>query len=74
MQKQLTLRHIKRHPEKLTRFDKVRIWSGEWHAWWRPDACGYTKDIEQAGIYAVGEAMKCCGHCGPKKKIRLVAA
>ena len=30
---------------------KYRIWSNEHNAWWRDEFCGYTKNIENAGIY-----------------------
>lgn len=49
---------------------KVRIWSGEWGAWWKAAAQGYTIDIENAGIYSFEEACKYSAHCGPEKKIR----
>ena len=72
-QQQLTQQHLKRHPEKLARFDKVRILSNEWGAWWRPNGCGYTDDPEQAGIYDAKDAWERVRHCGPKKRIVLVA-
>ncbi|MCY1533669.1 hypothetical protein D9M68_690090 [compost metagenome] len=48
---------------------RCRIWSGEWHLYWRPDGCGYTEDVEQAGIYRLDDAIRRSGHCGPGKKI-----
>ncbi|HEV7293080.1 MAG TPA: hypothetical protein VGN79_12245 [Devosia sp.] len=47
----------------------VRIWSGEWSAWWRPESRGYTDDITQAGIYSFEDAWATSAHCGPEKKI-----
>ena len=73
MKDSLSQQHIKRYEWKLLRFGKVRIWSGEWSMWWRPDAKGYTANIDEAGIYEAKDAWKACGHCGPEKKIRLVA-
>jgi len=32
------------------------IWSFEHRAWWGPDRCGYTTDIERAGRYTKEEA------------------
>jgi hypothetical protein len=32
------------------------IWSNEHRAWWRPDRCGYTTAIENAGRYDRAEA------------------
>ena len=35
---------------------RYRIWSFEHEAWWRPNAHGYTPDIEQAGIFFSDDA------------------
>ncbi|MBW5801146.1 hypothetical protein [Halomonas elongata] len=74
MQKQLTQQHLRRHPEKLERFDRVRIWSDEWGMWWRPSASGYTPNTEEAGVYDAYDAWARVKHCGPEKRITLVAA
>ena len=48
---------------------KVRIWTAQWGAWWRPDSSGYTDDIKQAGIYTFEDAWRRSHHCGPEKRI-----
>lgn len=47
----------------------VRIWSGEWRAWWRPKAQGYTDNIDEAGVFPFNEAWNRSYHCGPEKRI-----
>ena len=47
----------------------VRIYSGEWKAWWRKNSSGYTYNKEEAGLYSLSEALDNSGHCGPEKKI-----
>lgn len=42
------------HLKKLG--ERVRIWSIEHKAWWRPDSMGYTTDIAGAGLYSPEEA------------------
>lgn len=34
---------------------KYRIWSNEHNAWWKPNYCGYTQDINKAGVYTLEE-------------------
>lgn len=34
------------------------IWSVEHNAWWRSDHCGYTKELDNAGLYDIDEARK----------------
>lgn len=29
----------------------VLLWSDEHRAWWRPDGMGYTRRVEEAGLY-----------------------
>lgn len=37
---------------------KYRIWSNEHNAWRRDSFCGYTTDINQAGVYEGLEEIK----------------
>jgi hypothetical protein len=39
---------------------KYLIWSNEHVAWWRPESCGYTVSIADAGRYSRDDAMKIC--------------
>ena len=42
------------------------IWSHEHKAWWKPNSCGYAKDIREAGRYCHTEAMRIvrqANHC-----------
>jgi hypothetical protein len=48
---------------------RVRIWSREHGAWWRPDGCGYTTHISAAGIYEFEDAWKRSQHCDHDKGI-----
>ena len=70
----LTQWHLRKHPEKIDRFDFVLIWSGQWGLWWRPNYNGYTGKIEEAGVYDARDALAHTIHCGPEKKIVLVSA
>lgn len=36
------------------------VWSHEHGAWWRPERRGYTTDLDAAGRYSRGEAIKIC--------------
>jgi hypothetical protein len=49
----------------------VVIYSGEHGAYWRPNACGYTKDIREAGRWGRHVAERMVAHCGPEKRIEL---
>jgi hypothetical protein len=33
------------------------LWSNKHNAWWRPDSCGYTDKVEEAGEYTEAEAV-----------------
>lgn len=48
---------------------RVRIWSREHLAWWRPEGKGYTGDADQAGLYDFADAYDTTKHCGPEKQI-----
>lgn len=51
----------------------VHIWSGQWKAFWRPEAAGYTDKAYEAGVWLRHEAKAMTSHCGPEKKIKLLA-
>lgn len=40
--------------------NKYFIWSYEHDAWWRPDFCGYSKDINEAGYYSFKDVAAIC--------------
>lgn len=42
-----------------------RIYSREHNAWWKPNECGYTVDVEQAGLYTFDQADRICRGAGP---------
>ena len=46
--------------------EQYLIWSNEHRAWWRPDRCGYTRDVRTAGRYSRQEAIETSGtaRCG----------
>jgi len=48
---------------------KVRIWSNEHGAFWRPEAARYTSDENQAWVIDFPTAYDATKHCGPEKKI-----
>ncbi|HYW77225.1 MAG TPA: hypothetical protein VFA48_11495 [Gammaproteobacteria bacterium] len=54
--------------------DYVYIWSDEHHAYWRPNAAGYTYDVLQAGVYNRSDAEAHTRNSGPEKKIKLIPA
>ena len=70
---QLTQQHLRRNPEKLSRFTNVYIWSNQWRSYWRPNGCGYTKNVDEAGVYSIDDAWASVKHCGPEKLIVLIS-
>lgn len=68
-----SLRAMKRRGGERTKAKlsgkQVRIWSGEHHAWWRPEGEGYTDHKEAAGIWLFEDAYRRTDHCGPEKRI-----
>lgn len=65
------LAYYKRHPEHVAKHAdrRVRIWSGEHGAYWRPNGAGYVSEQAGAGIYRFEEAYRSTRHCGPEKRI-----
>lgn len=48
---------------------RVRVWSEEHRAWWRPTGNGYTTAEAGAGVYDFADAYERTKHCGPEKRI-----
>ena len=42
--------------------DAYFIWSNEHRAWWRPNSCGYTDNLAEAGTYSQIAALIICGN------------
>lgn len=42
------------------------VWSNEHNAFWRPNRCGYTRLIDQAGRYSKAEAEAICHAAQPR--------
>ena len=50
---------------------KVRIWSGEHGAWWRPFGQGYAEKVVNAGLFTPEYAASIARSAGPEKKIEV---
>jgi hypothetical protein len=50
---------------------RVRIYSYQHEAYWRPNAGGYTREKEEAWVLSRAEAERITKHCGPEKRIEL---
>ena len=66
-----TQQFLKHNPEKLSEFDRVRIWSSERSAWWCSNGIGYTTDIKEAGVYDIDNAWYRVENHGAEKCIVL---
>lgn len=62
------------HVTVQAKTDRVAIWSGEHHAWWGPDRCGYFTDAASAGLYTLADAIDATHHVGPEKRITILDA
>lgn len=62
-------KRIKMERVKLELKRRVRIWSGEWMAYWRPDGKGYTEKAKEAWELPLLDAYVQTNHCGPEKQI-----
>ena len=72
VKQRITLEEAKENEGKrdqVMRASKVLLWSGQWMAWWRPDASGYTDEMDRAGVYSGEKAWTDGKHCGPEKKL-----
>jgi phosphopantetheinyl transferase (holo-ACP synthase) len=67
-----TLDRIKRWPQLIDRFDKVRIYSAEHRAYWRGTGQGYTNIEDESHIWSLKDAYKKTNHCGPEKQIQYI--
>jgi hypothetical protein len=66
-----SLEHYKRNPDRLPLGVRVRIWSVEHSAFWRPGGCGYTVHREAAGTWVSQDAFANVRHCDRDKAIWL---
>lgn len=68
----LSLERVKSRPRLVQYLSRrwVRIWSHEWHTWWREEGAGYTDTVPCSGIYSGDDAFARTWHCCPKKQIR----
>jgi hypothetical protein len=51
--------------------DAVLIWSGEHHAYWRPNSAGYCTDGFGAGVYDRVTALQIVAGCDPEKRVSI---
>jgi hypothetical protein len=65
-----TLERLKRWPQLMGRFPKVRIYSAQWSAYWRGTGNGYTEHPEASHVWDIQEAFEQTRHCGPEKLIQ----
>jgi len=67
----VSLEKLKRYPSMKQKWLglKVRIWSGEWRMWWRPEGNGYTEIEADAWITRFENAWDNASHAGPEKQI-----
>lgn len=56
---------------KKFRGKKVRIWSGQWDAYWKSNHCGYTSEISVAGLYDIREGIGICRGVDLRKRLKL---
>jgi hypothetical protein len=53
------------------------LWSSRHDAWWRPDACGYTTVLKNAGRYTRDEAVRhvvASAQCGVREQVTCMVA
>jgi hypothetical protein len=68
----ISLRYFQSHHQNALAVHghkRVRIWSDEHRAYWRPNGNGYVVERAGAGVFTVFEAYNRTAHCGPEKHI-----
>jgi hypothetical protein len=58
----------------MDRFTRVRIYSGQWGAYWLGEGNGHTENPNESNVYDMKIAFPKTNHCGPEKQIRFVEA
>jgi hypothetical protein len=67
-----TLERLKRWPKLKKRFQRVKIYSAEWGAYWRGAGQGYTQNPIESETLDINVAFKMTRGCRSEKKIQFI--
>lgn len=73
----LTVTAVREQPASADDPVAYLLWSGRHQAWWAPNACGYTADVERAGRFTRDEAVRyvvTSAQCGIREQVTCMVA